>query len=97
MLSPLGTSGTYFDTGSSSRSLPSWASCRITADVIVLVIDAIRKWVSAVGSGLLPNSRRAGGGRELALRCAQQHHDARHQQLLTVASTRACSAAGRSA
>ena len=49
MLSPLGTPGTYFDTGSSRLSLPSWASCRITAAVIVLVFEAIRKWVSAPG------------------------------------------------
>ena len=56
MLSPSGTSGTYFDTGSSSSSLPSWASCRITADVIVLVIEAIRKWVSASGRLSAPSS-----------------------------------------
>ena len=49
MLSPLGTPGTYFDTGSLRRSLPSWASCRITAAVIVLVFEAILKWVSARG------------------------------------------------
>ena len=55
MLSPSGTPGTYFDTGSSRLSFPSWASSRITADVIVLVIEAIRKWVSAVGRLFSPN------------------------------------------
>ena len=40
-----GTEGAALDTGSLSRSLPSWASCKITAEVIVLVIEAIRKWV----------------------------------------------------
>ena len=95
MLSPLGTSGTYFDTGSSSRSLPSWASCRITADVIVLVTEAIRKWVSAVGRLLLAQLRRAGGGRELALRRAQQHHGSPGtSSSVAVSSTRACRAAG---
>ena len=43
MLSPLGTPATYFDTGSSRLSLPSWASCMITAAVIVLVLEAARK------------------------------------------------------
>ena len=56
MLSPLGTPGTYFETGSSRLSLPSCASCRITAAVIVLVFEAIRKWVSALGGIVVPNS-----------------------------------------
>jgi hypothetical protein len=34
--------------GSSRLSLPSWASSTITAAVIVLVLEAIRKWVSAL-------------------------------------------------
>ena len=55
MLSPLGTPGTYFDTGSLRRSLPSCASCRITAAVIVLVFEAILKWVSAPGRLRAPN------------------------------------------
>ena len=56
MLSPLGTPGTYLDTGSLRRSLPSCASCRITAAVMVLVFEAIRKWVSAPGRFRVPNS-----------------------------------------
>ena len=36
MWSPLGMPGTYFDTGSSRLSLPSWDSCMIIAVVIVL-------------------------------------------------------------
>src|SRR6478609_11143848 len=55
MLSPLGTSGTYFDTGSSRPSLPSWASCRTTTAVIVLVFEAIRKWVFASGGLCTPS------------------------------------------
>ena len=55
MLSPLGTSGMYFVTGSSRLSLPSWASSRVAADVIVLVMDAIRKWVSAAGRVFSPS------------------------------------------
>ena len=54
--SPPGTSGMYFVTGSSSSILPSWTSCRITADVIVLVIEAIRKWVPASGRSSVPSS-----------------------------------------
>ena len=42
MFSPLGTFGTYFEIGSLNWSLPSWASSTITAEVIVLVIEAIR-------------------------------------------------------
>ena len=49
MLWPFGTPATYFEIRSPSRSLPSWASCRTTAEVIVLVIEAIRKWVYARG------------------------------------------------
>jgi hypothetical protein len=56
MLSPLGTPGTYFETGSSRLSLPSWASSTITAAVIVLVFEAIRKWVSALGGLLAPSN-----------------------------------------
>ena len=55
MLSPLGTPGTYFEIGSPRLSLPSWASCRITAAVIVLVFEAIRKWVSARGEAVAPS------------------------------------------
>ena len=36
-------------------SLPSCASCRITAAVIVLVFEAIRKWVSARGGFVVPS------------------------------------------
>jgi len=43
ILSPLGTPGTYFETGSSKLSLPSRASSTIIAAVIVLVFEAIRK------------------------------------------------------
>ena len=49
MWSPLGTPETYFDTASSRLSLFSWASCRMIAAVIVLVLEAARKWVSALG------------------------------------------------
>ena len=55
MLSPLGTPGTYFVTGSSRLSFPSWASSRVAADVIVFVMDAIRKWVSAAGRFFSPS------------------------------------------
>src|SRR3982750_1047588 len=55
MLSPLGTLGTYCDTGSSRPSLPSWASCTITAAVIDFVFEAIRKWVSARGGVVVPS------------------------------------------
>ena len=53
--SPLGTPGTYFATGSPRRSLPSWASSKINAAVIVLVFEAIRKWVSARGGVVAPS------------------------------------------
>ncbi len=43
MFSPLGTFGTYADTGSLNFSLPSWASSTISAAVMVLVFEAIRK------------------------------------------------------
>src|SRR5438067_3793781 len=56
ILSPLGTPGTYFETGSSRLSLPSWASSAITAAVIVLVFEAIRKWVSARGGLVAPSN-----------------------------------------
>src|SRR5205809_4770382 len=55
MLSPLGTLGTYFETGSSRLSLPSWASSTITAAVIDLVLEAILKWVSARGGLIVPS------------------------------------------
>ena len=48
MFSPLGTSGRYFDTGSSSFSRPSWTSCRMTVAVIVLVLLPIRTRSSTV-------------------------------------------------
>jgi len=43
MWAPLGTPGTYFDTGSSRLSLLSWASCMMSAAVIVLVLEAALK------------------------------------------------------
>ena len=53
MFSPLGTSGRYFPIGSSRASLPSCTSCRITVDVIVLVLLPIRKWsVIDIGTSL---------------------------------------------
>src|SRR6478736_4905717 len=55
MLSPPGTPETYFDTGSVRSSLPSWASCRTAAAVIVLVFEAIRKWVFASGGLCAPS------------------------------------------
>jgi hypothetical protein len=54
ILSPLGTPGTYFETESLSLSLPSWASNTVTAAVIVLVFEAIRKCVSARGGIVAP-------------------------------------------
>jgi hypothetical protein len=42
MLASLGTSGWYFPTGSSSRSLPSSTSCKMTVPVNVLVILPMR-------------------------------------------------------
>src|SRR6266480_4672429 len=56
MLSPLGTPGTYFETGSSRLSLLSCASCMITAAVIGLVFEAILKWVSARGGLVAPSN-----------------------------------------
>src|SRR4051812_2021497 len=56
MCSPSGTRGTYFETGSSSFSLPSCASSTITAAVIVLVMEAIRKWVPAPGGVCVPTA-----------------------------------------
>ena len=41
--SPFGKPATYFDSGSSSESLPSCTSCRITVAVIVLVLLAMRQ------------------------------------------------------
>jgi hypothetical protein len=54
ILFPLGTPSTYDDMGSSRPSLPSWASCRTIAAVIVLVTDAIRKYVSVPGLSCVP-------------------------------------------
>jgi hypothetical protein len=48
-------SRTYFEIGSPSPSFPSWASCTIIAAVIVLVFEAIRKWVSARGEAVAPS------------------------------------------
>src|SRR6478735_3058822 len=56
MFSPLGTSGTYADTGSLNFSLPSWASSTINAAVMVLVLDAMRKCVFASGGVCAPIS-----------------------------------------
>ena len=56
MSSPLGTPETYFETGSSKRSFPSWASSTITAAVIVLVFEAILKYVSPRGGDVPPSS-----------------------------------------
>ncbi len=47
-----------------------------------------------VGPALLPQLRRAGGGRELALGRAQQHQNPGTSKSSTVWSTSACSAAG---
>jgi hypothetical protein len=41
----------YLPIGSSRASLPSWTSCRMTVDVMVLVLLPIRKWSSTdIGS-----------------------------------------------
>ena len=80
--SPSGTPATYFETGSSRSSRPSWASCTITAAVIVLVFEAIRKWVSARGGIVVPSCRGAVGDRELALGGGQDDHGTGNQQLL---------------
>jgi hypothetical protein len=53
--SPLGTFGRYWDTGSLNRSFPSWARSMISADVLVLVFEAIRKCVSAAGGVCVPS------------------------------------------
>ena len=47
MLSPFGTSERYFETGSSSLSLPSCTSCRMTVPVHVLVTEPMRMWSSS--------------------------------------------------
>ena len=73
MCSPSGMPVTYLAIGSSSRSFPSWASCRITAAVIVLVFDAIRKWVSPRGGDRRAQPRRAVADRELdPAACAEE-------------------------
>jgi hypothetical protein len=53
--SPPGTPETYFETGSLRSSRPSWANWTITAAVIVLVFEAIRKWVSPRGGIVAPS------------------------------------------
>jgi hypothetical protein len=70
MLPPLGTPGTYFDTGSSRLSLFSCASYMINAAVIVLVLEAILKWVTARGGLFAPSNVGAVGDRRLPLVCA---------------------------
>jgi hypothetical protein len=52
----IGTPKTYFDIGSSRLSLLSWASSIINAAVIVLVLEAILKWVSARGGLVAPSN-----------------------------------------
>ena len=56
MFSPFGTSGRYFEIGSSRASLPSSTSCRMTVDVIVLVLLPMRKWSSIDIGTSLPSS-----------------------------------------
>ncbi len=51
------SSGMYFDTGSSSRSLPCSTSVITAVQVIGLVIEAIAKIVSSVIGALLARSR----------------------------------------
>ena len=51
------SSGTYFSTGSSSESLPSSRSSRTDIAVKLLVIEAIRKTVSAFGADFVSRSR----------------------------------------
>jgi hypothetical protein len=48
ILSPPGTPGRYSEIGSSRASLPSCTSCRITVDVMVLVMLPTPKWSSIV-------------------------------------------------
>ena len=78
---PLGTFGTYSATGSVRRSLPSWASSMISAAVIVLVLDAIRKWVPAVGY-LGVQLGGADGRGDVPLGRAQDDHRTGHAHLL---------------
>lgn len=56
MLAPLGTTGSYFDTGSSRASFPSSTSCRMTVAVIVLVTLPMRMWFSAAVGVLVARS-----------------------------------------
>ena len=49
--SPAGTPSTYFEIGSSKRSLPSCTICTIEAAVIVLVFEAARKCVLGARQG----------------------------------------------
>src|SRR6476619_7564880 len=56
MFWPLGTLGTYAETGSPKRSLPSCASSTISAAVMVLVFEATRKWEPPSGGLRVPNS-----------------------------------------
>ena len=81
MLSPFGTPRHTSRSGRRSRSLPSWASCTITAAVIVLVFEATRKCVSAAG-GVARQTRSCRSPDEIALRRPQQNHRPRQHQLL---------------
>ena len=74
MLLPLGTFGTYVDTGSLNWSLPSWASSTMSADVMVLVFEAIRKWVSASGGVCTPSCVVPTTACKVPLRGAQHDH-----------------------
>src|SRR6478672_4589527 len=55
--SPPGTPGMYLEIGSSSASLPSCTSCRMTVDVMVLVLLPIRKWSPACIGSSVPQVR----------------------------------------
>ena len=72
MSSPLGTPCTYFETGSSRRSFPSCASSTVTAAVIVLVFEAIRKCVSPVGPSRRPVPSRRSRRRNRSPACAEE-------------------------
>ena len=78
----IGNALDIFETGSSKRSFPSWASSTIMAAVIVLVFEAILKCVSARGGVMPPQLRRPVAESEIALWRAQQNHGPRQQKLL---------------
>ena len=78
----IGNALDIFETGSSKRSFPSWASSTIMAAVIVLVFEAILECVSARGGVMPPQLRRAIAESEIALWRAQQNHGPRQQKLL---------------